>query len=908
MSLRFVARMARRDARAGSGSGTLVLCGGAIAIGVAALVALGSFRASVTDAVARQGRDMLGADAALSSRRAFPDTVRHLLDSLARAGVGVSRTTGFPSMVLAPATGDVRLLEVRAIEGGWPFYGRVETSPPGAWAALARDTTGARSEGPPPAVLDPEAAAQLSVSAGDTIRVGRTSFTVAGLATSMPDRPPTRVFDRPRVYIPAGRLAATGLVQRGSLVSYGAYLETGGPAEARSFLDAHRAFLRRSGVRATTPATEQRRLTRGVGYGTRFLGLVGLAALLLGGVGVASGARVLAATRQRSAAVLRCLGASRGSVLWIFLLETLVLSLLASAVGAAAGVAVQAWLPGLLSSLLSVPIEFRLHLEVVAAGLGIGVGSAFAFALLPLLDVRDAPPLAALRRAESGLDGGASRGRDPWRWVAVALLVAAVAGLCAWQAPSPLTGLAYAGGLAVLSLLLAGVGRGLAAAARRFLPRRAPWALRQGVSNLFRPRNQTLAVVVALGLGTFLIGTVAAVESNVLDRLRLATGSGQPDLVLFDIQPDQKDSVLDLVRGGGHPALSVTPIAVLRIAALNGVDAARLREEATEGAPGPDSASGDTAGAAAPEEGRSGGGERGGPQARASRTRAESGGRRRPERWALGREYRSTWRDSLTGSETLVAGRWWDSAWSGGPRLGQVSLSTSIAGDLGVGLGDTIAWTAGGRRVTTVITSLRDVDWARPALNFFAVFQPGVLDGIPATWVVLTRVPDPAARAALQRDLVERFPSVSAVDLSRIEAAIRQVVGTVAEAVRFMTLFSVLAGLLILIAAIWASRRQRLREAVLLRTLGTRAGTLRLMHLTEYACLGGLGGLAGSALAAVAGWAVVSRGFSLPYRAPLGTLALLWLATGTAAVVVGALAGGRAVRRPPLEVLRGLEE
>jgi putative ABC transport system permease protein len=896
--------MARRDARAGSGS--LTLCGGAIAIGVAALVALGSFRASVEDAVAGQGRDMLGADAALSSRRAFPDSVRSLLDSLARAGAGVSRTTGFPSMVLAPANGSVRLLEVRAIEGGWPFYGRVETEPRGAWAALRGDTSADRS-GPAPAVVDPEAAAQLAVSPGDTLRVGRSAFTVVGVATSMPDHPPTRVFDRPRVYIPAARLAATGLVERGSLVTYGAYLETGGPAAARAFLDAHRDLLRRAGVRSTTPAREQERLTRGVGYGTRFLGLVGLAALLLGGVGVASGARVLAATRLRSAAVLRCLGASRGSVLGIFLLETLVLSLVASAAGVAAGVAIQAWLPRLLSGFLAVPVGFRVHPDVVAAGLGVGVGSALAFALLPLLDVRDAPPLAALRRAESGLEEGTRR-RDPWRWVAAGLLVAAVAGLCAWQAPSPLTGLAYAGGLAVLALVLAGVGRGLAAAARRLLPRRAPWALRQGVSNLFRPRNQTLAVVVALGLATFLIGTVTAVQSSVLDRLRLATGPDQPDLVLFDIQPDQKDSVLDLLRRGGHPALGVTPIAVLRIAALNGVDAARLRAESSESGAGPDSAAGDTSAAAAPAAGRSGA-RSSGEQAGSGRARSgPRGGRRRPERWALGREYRSTWRDSLTGTETLVAGRWWDSAWAGGPRPGQVSLSTDIAGDLAVGLGDTIAWEAGGRRVSTVVTSLRDVDWARPALNFFAVFQPGVLDAIPATWVVLTRVPDPAARASLQRDLVERFPSVSAVDLARIEAAVRQVVGTVAEAVRFMTLFSVLAGLLILVAALWASRRQRLREAVLLRTLGARAGTLRTMHLVEYACLGGLGGLAGTALAAAAGWAVVSRGFGLPYRVPAGSLALLALATGVVSVLVGVLAGGRAVRRPPLEVLRGLEE
>jgi putative ABC transport system permease protein len=880
VSLRFAARMARRDARAGLG--TLAVCGGAIALGVAALVAVGSFRASVEQAIARQGRDMLGADAILSSRRPFPDSVLSLLDSLAGAGTSVARATGFPSMVLAPRSGSVQLLEVRAIQGGWPFYGTLVTEPAGAWAALASSDSAA--------ILDPEAAAQLSVSAGDTVTVGRARFVVAGVATDLPGRSATGVFNRPRVYIGARSLGATGLLQRGSLVTYRAYLASGGPGPIAAFLERHRQLLRRSGVRSTTPAREQDRLTRGVGYGTRFLGLVGLAALLLGGLGVASGARVLASSRLRSAALLRCLGASRGSVLSVYLLETLALAALASAAGATGGVAVQAWLARLLESLLPVAVPFGAHPVVVAAGFGVGVASALLFALLPLLDVRDVTPLAALRRAEGGL-AAEPRRRDLWRWGAGALLVAGVTALCLWEAPNILTGAAFAAGLALLAGILAALGRGLSMAARRLLPRRAPYAVRQGVSNLFRPRNQTLAVVVALGLGAFLVGTLVSVQSNLLRRLRLVTGPDRPDLVLFDIQPDQKAGVLQLLRSGGHPELGVTPISVLRIAALNGVDAARLRA-GNGGEAGPDSSVG------------SGGGTEGGrgPNGDGSRRRG------RPEAWALGREYRSTWRDTLTRTETLVAGKWWDSAWSRKGTPAQLSLSTDIARDLGVAPGDTITWQAAGRRIATVVSSLRDVDWAQPALNFFAVFQPGSLEGVPATWVVLTRIPDPQVRAAFQRALVERYPAVAAVDLARIETAIREAVVTVAGASRFMTLFSVAAGLLILVAAIGTSRRQRLRESVLLRTLGARSATLRTIHLTEYACLGGLAGLAGVGLAAVAAWGLVGRLFGLPYRVPTVALGLFWLATIIAAVGIGAASGARTLRRPPLEVLRELEE
>lgn len=875
MSLRFAARMARRDGR--GGVRTLAVCGAAIALGVASLVALESFRLSVRDAVAARGRGLLGADLALSSRRPFPDDVRALLDSLATSGQRVAHATDFPSMVLAAGGGRAQLLEVRGLEGGWPFYGQVTTEPPGAWELLAG--SGGAAGGLPAAALDPEAALQLEAGEGDTLELGEARFRVVAVATDLPGRSPAGVFDRPRVYVPARALPATGLLQRGSLVTHRAYVAFASGGSADAFLDARGEKLRADGIRSTTPAREQRRLAGEAGTGTRFLALVGLAALLLGGLGAASGARVLAASRMRSAALLRCLGADRRSVLGIYVLEALAVALAASTVGAGAGIALQAWLPHLLDALLPVPVAFGLHPGVVAAGIGVGTAAGGLFTLIPLLDVRTVPPLAALRRAEVG-GGEEPAGRDPWRWVAGLLAAAGVTGVCVWQAPAPRTGLVYAGGLAFLAALLAGAGAGLSRAARRLLPRGAPFPIRQGLSNLFRPRAQTTAVVVALGLATFLVGTLVAVRANLVRKLGALTAPGQPDLVLFDIQPDQRDGVRRLLEDGGRAVLEPTPIVVLRIAALDGVDASALRARA---------------------RGRD---ESGGPD----QERGGSSDAPRPEAWALGREYRSTWRDTLARTETLVAGRWWDSAWGGGPRPAGVSLSTDIADDLGVGIGDSITWEVAGRTLPTVVTSLRRVDWARPALNFFAVFQPGSLGDEPATWVVLTRIPDPGARAAFQRRLVERFPNVSAVDLTRVAAAVRQVAGTVAGAVRLMTAFVVAAGLLVLLAAVWTSRRQRLRETVLLRTLGAGRGTIRAILLTEYACLGGLAGIAGALLAGLAAWAVVARGFGLDYRAPWAELALVGAAAALAAVLVGAAAGGRVLAAPPLETLRKLDE
>jgi putative ABC transport system permease protein len=546
-------------------------------------------------------------------------------------------------------------------------------------------------------------------------------------------------------------------------------------------------------------------------------------------------------------------------------------------------VGVQVTLPHVLREFLPLDVAVRLVPHALAEGLALGTVAAVVFALLPLLPVRTVPPLRTIRR-----DLEPDRRRDPLRLAVAGGLLALVLALCLWQAPEPAIGLGFAGGIAVTALALWLAARGLIGATRRFFPQRARYAVRQGVANLFRPRNQTLAVTLALGFGVFLVSLLYVVQHSILDRFRVDARPDRPNLVLFDIQNDQKAGARRVLADHGLPILQETPIVPARLHAIND----RTVDEILR-APGA----------------------------------------YRYERWALRREYRHTYRDTLVGSERLVAGGWWrESAGrdgreggeasegsgpdrSAGPpvrrsadSLPRISLEEDVAAGLLVGLGDRLTWNVQGVLIETRVTSLRHVDWARFEPNFFAVFEPGVLEDAPQMGVIMTRGPDVESRARVQRDVVERFPNVAVVDLTVLQQTLDDVVGKVTLTIRFMALFSVASGILILVGALATSRRQRLREVTLLRTLGARAREIRTVLLTEYAALGLLAGITGSLLSTAGGWAVARWVFELPFRAPLGALAAFWAGCALLTTLIGAATGRELARRPPLDVLREITE
>lgn len=843
----FALVMAWRESRGSRRRLALYL--GAVSLGVAALVAINSFRADVTASVHAQARTLLGADLALRSRSPFPDSVEAVFDSLRASGVPIARVTSFASMALAVRSGRTRLVDVRAVTEGFPFYGTIATTPPALWTTFRNR---------PAVLVDPAVLVYLEAAPGDTVQIGDARFVIAGVVSDAPGDVSLWSAIGPRVYLPAQYLGATHLLQFGSLAQYRAYFQLP-DAQVQPFLNHYNTLLQRHLIGSDTVSEQEEDLTRALGRLARYLGLVGLIALLLGGLGVGSAVNVFVRDKLDGAALLRCLGASQRTVLAVYLLQAAALGLIGAGAGVLLGVLVQAALPAVFGEFLPLDVSVSLRWSTMLTGLGIGVGTACLFALLPLLQLREVSPLRVLRRE---LDAGpVPRPARWWRLVVAAMMVAGLVALSRWQAPRPLVGYAFAAGVLVTTVALWLTAKGLIWATRRWFPRRASYVIRQGIANLFRPQNQTVAVMLAIGFGVFLITTLYVVQRSLVAQFALDAQPDRPNLVFFDVQVDEQDSVARLLDARGVRPLEVAPIVPARIARVNGRPIDSLPSDSLH--------------------------------------------RRSP--WVLRREYRNTYRDTLVSSERLTAGTWWTAARPHGD-LPRVSLEEDIASSLGVGLGDRITWNVQGVMVETRVASFRQVSWARFQPNFFVVFEPGVLERAPQTFVLLARTTDPTLRAELQRDVTLSFPGVSSLDLTLVQRTLDSLIAKVTLAIRFMALFSIGSGLVILIGALTASRLQRAREAVLLKTLGASTRQVRGILLTEYSAWGSLAALTGVVLAGAGGWAIMTRLFELPFRLPVLPLLGVWLAVCGLVVAVG-LAHSRAiVRGTPLAMWRALSE
>ncbi|HUO52533.1 MAG TPA: FtsX-like permease family protein, partial [Gemmatimonadaceae bacterium] len=571
--------------------------------------------------------------------------------------------------------------------------------------------------------------------------------------------------------------------------------------------------------------------TQGIEQLDKFLGLVGLVALLLGGIGVGSGIHAYVSERMDTVAVLRCLGATAPQVTAMYALEAALLGVIGALIGIALGVGAQMALPLVFKDFLPVGVTPRPDARALLNGLAIGVWTATLFALRPVLAVRDVSPMAVLRRDVSAAPARTRRVDVP-RLAVDLLLGGTVVWLAVRRAGGLREGVIMSLGILAVVVALTASAAALSRAARAMVRERWPFVLRQGVANLFRPANQTRAVVLSLGFATFLLCTLYLVQASLLRELALASDAAQANLVFYDVQPDALKGLDSMVRAAGAPVLQEVPIVPMRIDAIGGKSAAELTKQR--------------------------------------------------QSWALRREYRSSWRDTTVASEKVVAGRF-------GARpadsLPGISVERDLAAELQVKLGDTVTWDVQGVRVPTVVTSLRDVQWARFEPNFFVVFEPRALKDAPAIYALLTRLDSANARAVLQRDAVARFPSVSTIDLSTIQDTVRGILGKVSLAVRFLALFSLATGVLVLVSAVTSARRQRVREAVLLKTLGaTRAQIGRIM-MAEYAALGALGSATGMVLAVGGAWGVMRLVFDS--RPAFATGGLLGVAAGTMLLTVG---------------------
>jgi putative ABC transport system permease protein len=585
-----------------------------------------------------------------------------------------------------------------------------------------------------------------------------------------------------------------------------------------------------------------------------FLNLVGFVALILGGMGVASAVHVHVKQKLGSVAILRSLGCTAAHAFAIYAAQGIGLGLLGVAGGVGAGLAIQMSLPAVLADFVPLAFSTSLSWPAVLRGASVGFVICLLFALLPLLPVRRISPLAVLR---ASVEPATDARRDPWLWVCYALIAAGLIAFSISQSQRWKHGLAFALGVGVAFGLLSGLARMVVLVVNRQVSKIPLFTWRQGLASLSRPNNRTILVMLSLGLGTFLILSLYLLQRNLVRELLPGAQGTRADAVLFDIQSDQLDGVVQLLESQRLPVLEQTPVVTMRLAAIKGRPVEQIRKD--------------------PRQGTS--------------------------NWALRREYRSTYRGQLADSERLIAGTWHSRVPKDASPI-PVSVEEGIARTLNVTLGDELEFDLQGVTIKTVVASLREVDWRRLQPNFFVVFPLGALEEAPAFHLLVTRVGSSARSAEMQRALAQQFPTVSTIDLTLVVQTIDSLLNKVSFVIRFMALFTVGTGLIVLVASILAGRYQRLQESILLRTLGASRSQIRQILVIEYLSLGSLASLTGILLSLAASWALARFVFKVPYSVSAAPLMLTVVIVSGLTVFTGLLTSRGICDHPPLEVLR----
>ncbi len=843
--MRFVSKMAWRDSR--SSRERLLLFSFSITLGIAALVGIGSFRLSLARAIDEQARTLLGADLDIKSSRPFRPEEEAFLHSL---GEPQAREVSFSTMAVFVRGGGTRLVDLRALGGEFPFYGTMETVPETA----SRDfRAGSR------AVVDESLLLQFQSRVGDMIKIGDAQFTIVGVLKKVPGDISARVSISPRVYIPLQNLAETNLLKPGSVARYHAFIKFPAGVDARQRIATLTPQIQRLGLEFDTVEKRKKNLGTALENLYRFLNLVGFISLLLGAVGVASAIQAHLQQKIQTVAILRCIGASGRTATAIYLMQAAAMGLVGAGTGGALGLAIAQVAPILFRSLVPFATSSRIAWAPAISGMAIGFGICVLFALPSLLSVRRISPLQILRGSDAL--SPATR-RDFAKWFVYALIAAGVTAFAISQTETLVQGLIFAVGLGVAILVLLGVAKLLTVLVRKFFPAQASFVLRQGMANLFRPNNRTLLLTISLGLGTFLLLSLLLTREILLAQFRSLDRNEQPNIFLFDIQSDQARPVAELVRTLGLPVIQEAPIVTMRLVELKG------------------------------------------------RTRAEilADPKRTTPEWELEREYRSTYREDLSDTEKITAGHWIGRVQYRQGDVVPISIEDDIAKDLGVKLGDQLVFDVQGIFIKTSVASLRKVDWKRFQTNFFVVFPVGVLENAPKFGVLVTRVSTPAESARLQNAIVAKFPNVAALDLTAVIQMVDTILGKVAIVIRVMSFFTVGAGLVVLITTTWSGRYQRMKESILLRTLGATRAQIWQILCAEYFFLGALASATGILLAFVASWALATFVFKLDYAPSLWPLLVVAGIVPALTIIVGTLTSRGIGNAPPLEILRAEAE
>ena len=828
-------KMAWRDGKASLSR--LFLFMASIILGIAAVVAIQLFSTNLKDNIQKQSKSLMGADFIIDSRKKPSEKVQKIIDSL---GADASEVN-FVSMAAFPKNEGTKLVKVRAMKGAFPFYGKLSTLPENASASY-QELGGA--------LVDATLLLQYNIKPGDSIKLGKVTFPIIGALKSIPGSTAISSSVAPTVLIPFRYLEKTELLQLGSRTEYQYFFKA--PEMDLELLDKKiDPILDNENADLDTHTNTSRNLGRRYDNVGRFLNLVAFIALLLGCIGIASSVHIYIKEKLKNVAVLKCLGASRKQSFYIYLIQIVSIGAIGGIVGAAIGTSLQYAFPYILKEFLPFSVEISITWLPIVMGITLGIFMSVLFALLPLLGTWYVSPLEVLRGQED------NQQKPKAAKIIVGLTILFFIFLFSfWMLKSVINGLVFTIGIFITFAIVAGIYSLFIKLIKKFFPTSWGFTSRQSLLNLFRPNNQTMVLILAIGFGTFLISTLYFTKDILLSKTTLDNKKTDDNIILMDVKSSQEQALVDNFKTQGIEIIDNIPIITMRMHRLKGKLANDIRKDTTV----------------------------------------------KMRRWMLNREFRVTYRDKLAETEELVAGEFIGN--TNGEQPVPISISESIARDANLSIGDKVTFNIQGVLMDTKVSSIRKVDWGSMQVNFLILFPKGVLENAPQFNVITSYVPTEESYAALQRYLVKNFPNITILDLRQVFTIVEDILNKVSWIINFMAFFSIITGFIVLIGSVRNSKYQRIKESVLLRTLGAKSK--QILHITalEYIYLGVLGSLTGILLSLIGSQFLATLLFKEPFT-PSGIPFLVFLPSITILVVVIGLSNIKTVlQSPPLEVLR----
>lgn len=834
----FLIKTAYKDSR--KNRAKLALFMSSIILGVAALVAINSFNYNLRKEIDREAATLLGADLAASGNRPAENEILQILDSLPAEK---AREMELLSMSYIPKTDETQFIRLKAIEGNFPFYGKIKADPSSAAQSFR--------EGPS-ALVDESLMLQHGLVPGDSIKVGKTMLEIKGRLAGAIGSIGAASSVAPAIYISIRTLNSTGLVQPGSLINYAYYYKVAETFDIEKWKAGRKKLFRSESIRVETIEDRKENLNQAFSFLNYFLNLVAIVALLLGCIGVASSVLIYIKSKSNSIALLRCLGFNPWDAFLVYFIQIMFLGLMGVVIGVLTGVLIQSVLPLILKDFLPVQVNIASSPRAIFEGFFVGLTVTALFSLLPLAGIRKISPLRTIR---TSFDENETK-TDVVK-ILIYLTILVVLTVFLWILTGSFIGaVIYVAGIVISYLLLAGFSLLLIKLLRVSIPAKAGFIIKQGLSNLFRPDNQTQTIMVTIGMGTAVLTTLLILQSILLNNVSLMDKGMQPNMILYGIERHQMQDLKEVTRKFKLPVIQEVPVVTMKIDGWKGKSKAQWMADTTI----------------------------------------------TTKRWAANREARVTYRDTISSDEKLLSGSLKKYKGKGDSIF--VSLGNTFAEAMDVKIGDELVFNVQGTRMVTYVGSLREIEFRNLSTRFFIVFPNGVLEDAPQFEVLVTKTPDNATMSAYRGAVVKAFPNVSVIDLTTILQSVNDILQKVSFIIRFMAIFSLLTGLIVLVSSLTLSKYQRLKESILLRTIGATKRQIIRINATEYAFLGTLSAGTGVFIAIVSSFMVTKFQLDLDFVINWIPVLMIMIMLILITIVIGMFSSRDVINNPPLEVLR----